>query len=91
MKIGAGGDSFIWGSELADCPNNGPTGYSHQNFPAILSKDYEYQCAAFPGNGNDSIARMVVNACEKIKDENQVVLVSWSFPGRYEFNIQTTQ
>jgi hypothetical protein len=91
MKIVAGGDSFIWGSELADCPNTGPTGYSHQTFPAILSKDYEYQCAAFPGNGNDSIARMIVNACEKIKDEKQVVLVSWTFPGRYEFNIQTTQ
>jgi hypothetical protein len=91
MKIVAGGDSFIWGSELADCPNTGPNGYSRQTFPAILSKEYEYQCAAFPGNGNDSIARMTINACEKNKDEKQAVLVSWTFPGRYEFNIQTNQ
>jgi len=91
MIIVAGGDSFIWGSELADCPNTGPNGYSRQTFPAILSKEYEYQCAAFPGNGNDSIARMTINACEKNKDEKQAVLVSWTFSGRYEFRIQTTQ
>jgi hypothetical protein len=40
MIIVAGGDSFIWGSELADCANTGPNGYSRQTFPALLSKDY---------------------------------------------------
>ena len=91
MIIVAGGDSFIWGSELADCLNTGPNGYSSNTFTALLSKDYEYQCAAFPGNGNDSIARMTINACEKNKDKKQLVIVSWTFSGRYEFNIQTTQ
>jgi hypothetical protein len=91
MIIVAGGDSFIWGSELADCSDGSNNGYSRNTFTALLSKDYEYQCAAYPGNANDSIARMTVNACEKNKGKKQAVLVSWTFPGRYEFNIQTTQ
>jgi len=91
MIIVAGGDSFIWGSELADCNHTGQNGFSQQTFTALLSKGYEYQCAAFPGNGNDSIARMIINACEKNKSKKQAVIVSWTFPGRYEFNIQTKQ
>jgi hypothetical protein len=91
MIIVAGGDSFIWGSELSDCHHAGQNGYSQQTFTALLSKGYEYQCAAYPGNGNDSIARMTVNACEKNKGKKQTVIVSWTFPGRYEFNIQTKQ
>ena len=89
MIIVAGGDSMVWGSELKDSPHGGPTGYSRNTFPAILSKDYEYQCAAYPGNGNDSIARMTMIACEKNKNKKQAVLVMWTFPGRYEFKIQT--
>ena len=91
MIIVAGGDSFIWGSELADCSDGSNYGYSRNTFTALLSKNYEYQCAAYPGNANDSIARMTINACEKNKDKKQFVIVSWTFPGRYEFNMQTTQ
>jgi len=91
MILVAGGDSYVWGSELADSPHGGPDGYSRNTFPAILSKDYEYQCAAYPGNGNDSIARMIIIACEKNRGKKQAVLVSWTFPGRYEFNMQTSQ
>jgi len=91
MIIVAGGDSFIWGSELADCSDGSNYGYSRNTFTALLSKNYEYQCAAYPGNANDSIARMTINACEKNKGKKQAVIVSWTFSGRYEFNIQTTQ
>ena len=91
MIIVAGGDSFIWGSELLDCYHSGPDGYSKQTFTALLSAEYEYQCAAFPGNSNDGIARMTINACEQNKGKQQVAFVSWTFPGRYEFYIETAQ
>ena len=67
MIIVAGGDSFVWGSELADSPHGGPDGYSRNTFTALLAKNHEYQCAAYPGNANDSIARMTINSCEKNK------------------------
>lgn len=84
MIIVAGGDSFVYGSELADC-----TAIQHSNstFPALLAQtnDYEYRCIAWPGYGNDSIARTVINYCEKNKQHDIFVVVSWTFPGRYEF------
>ena len=93
MILVAGGDSFIWGSELADSHHGGPLGYSMNTFPALLAKDFEYQCAAYPGNANDSIARMTMTTCEKNKNKKQIAMVFWTFPNRYEFrfNIKETQ
>jgi hypothetical protein len=90
MIIVAGGDSMVWGSELADCLHCGPGGFSHSTFPAILSNGYDYQCAAFPGNGNDAIARNVIIQCEKNRKKglDQFVLVMWTFHSRYEFNFE---
>ena len=76
-----GGDSFIYGSELSDCDGV----VSQSTFPALLSKGQEYNCVAWPGFGNDSIARTVIAECERCRDMNRAVLVSWTFPGRYEF------
>lgn len=82
MIVVAGGDSFVFGSELQDC---GPH-YSLSTFPALLSKDIgQYVCVAWPGYGNDGIARSVIQKCERLKDQEKVVIVSWTFPGRYEF------
>ena len=50
----AGGDSFVWGSELSDHKHGGPNGYSHKTFPALLADSY--LCAAYPGIGNREIA-----------------------------------
>jgi hypothetical protein len=93
MILVAGGDSFVWGSELQDSPHEGLGGHSLRTFPGLLAKDHEYQCAAYPGNANDSIARMTMIACEKNKNKKQIALVSWTFPNRYEFrfNIKDTQ
>lgn len=90
VKIIAGGDSFIWGSELADSPNGSPTGYSKNTFAALLSLPYTYVCAAYPGYGNDAIARNTIQHCEKNKKGKLGVIVSWTFPGRYEFNFSFT-
>ena len=95
MIIVAGGDSFVWGSELADSSHGGSDGYSSNTFAALLANQFElkYKCAAYPGNANDSIARMTMIACEKNKTKKQIALVSWTFPNRYEFrfNIKNTQ
>jgi hypothetical protein len=92
MILVAGGDSFIFGSELKDQT----TGPSMSTYPALLAKqnNMEYHCAAWSGNANGAIGRMTMAACEKIKYENSiVVLVSWTFTNRYEFrfNYNTAQ
>jgi hypothetical protein len=88
MIIVAGGDSMVWGSELADCLHCGHDGHSRKTFPALLSQGYEYQCAAFPGNGNDRITRKVMIACEQNKGKSQAVFVNWTFHSRYEFRFE---
>lgn len=76
MILVAGGDSFIYGSELQS-PNSA--------FTALLSENYNYQCVAWPGIGNDGITRRVVAKVESLLPEKLCVIVSWTFPGRYEF------
>lgn len=81
MIVLAGGDSFVYGSELADC--NGT--HSRHTFPSLLAGTNDYACVAWPGYANDSIARTVINYCENNKQQHIFVIVSWTFPGRYEF------
>jgi hypothetical protein len=93
MILVAGGDSFVFGAELADQI------YSHSmsTFPALLAKEskMEYHCAAWSGNANNAISRMTIAACENFKKENKRVgvIVSWTFTNRYEFrfNYSTRQ
>ena len=77
MIIVAGGDSFIWGSELSDSPHGGPGGYSRKTFTALLAGD-EYVCAAYPGIGNKEIADRVKHCIVP----NCGVIVSWTWPTR---------
>jgi hypothetical protein len=94
MILVAGGDSFTYGSELKDgvTPLD-PTGteparpiVSQSTFPALLAKDFgmQYECVAYPGFSNSAIRRTTMNTCERL-DNIGLVIVTWSFPGRYEF------
>jgi len=79
MIIVAGGDSFIYGSELQSPLNT---------FTALLSQGHQYHCVAWPGIGNDGIARRIMTDIESrlsSNEKNLFVIVNWSFPGRYEF------
>jgi hypothetical protein len=93
MIIIAGGDSFIYGAELKDQIG----GHSMSTYPALLAKQYnmEYICAAWSGNANNSISRMMINTCEQLKSKQEkfVALVTWTFINRYEFrfNYNTRQ
>lgn len=81
----AGGDSFTYGNELADCKFCP----SQHTYPALLAKrlSMDYHCAAMPGRSNSAIRRETMNACEAMKDDIGLVLITWTFPGRYEFRI----
>jgi hypothetical protein len=79
MILVAGGDSFIWGSELADSPHGGPNGFSRATFSAILGGT-NYICAAYPGIGNYEIAQ---RAREELhKGPPAAVIVCWTWPSR---------
>lgn len=67
----AAGDSFIYGSELQSQSNT---------FTSLLGAT---ECVAWPGYGNDAIARTTIERCEQGGVTG--VIVSWTFPGRYEF------
>lgn len=79
MKILAAGDSFIWGSELADSPHCGATGYSRKTFPALLADTYH--CTAYPGIGNREISRRAREALAREKNDI-FVIVCWTWPSR---------
>lgn len=76
MTLVAGGDSFIWGSELSDHKHGGADGFSRLTFSALLSNDYI--CAAYPGIGNVEIAKRVL----KLLQPTHKLLVSWTWPSR---------
>jgi len=75
----AGGDSMIWGSELADSPHGGPDGYSRNTFAALLAGD-EYHCSAYPGIGNRQIYSRIRDDLTCMKRCG--VIVCWTWPGR---------
>ena len=80
MIIVAAGDSFVWGSELADSPHGAPNGYSRNTFPALLARDYTYKCVAYPGASNGDIVKQVRDAPI---DQKTFVIVSWTWPSRH--------
>jgi hypothetical protein len=79
VTVLAGGDSFVWGSELADSPHGGPNGYSKSTFPALLADNYI--CAAYPGTSNFEIARTVRSYLNWLKND-VFVIVCWTWPSR---------
>lgn len=80
ITVLAGGDSFIWGSELADSPHGGPNGYSRKTFPALLSEQHQYICVAYPGIGNKEIANRIREALSR--EHADFVIVCWTWPSR---------
>jgi hypothetical protein len=82
MTIVAGGDSFVWGSELPDSPHGGPNGYSRKTFTSLLAGDDSYVCTAYPGLGNRDIARRVRDYLVWAKTTDLAVIVCWTWPSR---------
>lgn len=94
-KLIAGGDSFTYGSELQECFVLGKHGppietFSPNAYSALIARELglDYVCAATPGFSNSAIRRTVMNSCENT--DVTLVLVMWSFPGRYEFRFNNS-
>ena len=83
MIIVAGGDSHVWGSELADSPHGGRDGYSRNTFTALLAGP-AYNCVAYPGLGNREIRHRVIDASMALLEFkiDHAIIVCWSWPGR---------
>ena len=88
MILVVGGDSFMYGSELAS-PSN--------TYAAILSKENNMKCVnvSWPGNANNAITRMTLSKCQELKAQQEkiAVLITWTFVQRFEFrfNYNTKQ
>jgi hypothetical protein len=86
MILVAGGDSFIFGAELAD-QHKGTA--SKSTFPALLAAqaDIDYSCAAISGNANNAITRTTLAECERLQATNELmcVIITWTFTQRFEF------
>jgi hypothetical protein len=89
MIIVAGGDSFVWGSELKDSPHGGPNGYSRNTFTALLARDDEYVCTAYPGYNNYEIAENIRNTVREIV-EHPFIVVCWTWPSRDRYYTSVT-
>lgn len=75
MKLLTVGDSFTWGSELAD---------QRQAWPYLLAEQIGYSVdnLAVPGTGNTRVTRTVVENFE----DYDLIIVAWSHYGRLEFS-----
>lgn len=87
MLVLSAGDSFVWGSEMAD---ELPTKFSLSTWPALwaLKNNFEYYSVALPGSANNSITRRVIDYCENVKKPD-VVIVQWTYPGRREMRFRS--
>jgi hypothetical protein len=82
MIIVAGGDSFVWGSELSDHRHGGHDGYSRLTFPALLAGDNEYACLAYPGDGNWQIMTFLSKYIANHGNDDTFVIACWTWPTR---------
>ena len=83
MILGAFGDSFTFGSDLADCREDI---FSKKTWPAIIAKNnyLDYYCFAYPGIGNqvilDDLLRAVAN-----HGNNMFYIINWTWIDRYDY------
>ena len=80
-KIISFGDSFIFGSDLADC--DGKDNYSKSTWPALCAKELglDYECHAKGARGNQSISlEAIAWPCT-----NALAVINWSWIDRFDY------
>jgi len=88
MILGAFGDSFLFGSDLADCNFPYPSKYT---WPARIATDLnlDYTCYATPGVGNRIILDNLLKAVES-NGSNMLYIINWTYIDRFDYiNVQT--
>ena len=84
MKVINVGDSFVWGSDLAD--QDYPYFHSKSVYPYLIAKHFgfDYECLAIPGIGNFVIYNNIVNAL-KTSNQDCLFFVNWSWVDRFDY------
>jgi hypothetical protein len=90
MKITSYGDSFIFGTDLADAeliPDTAGTPSQH-TWPALLAQrlGYKYRCRAYPGCGNLLIAERLLLNIDQLLEDHSTVVVGWTWIDRFDYN-----
>ena len=79
------GDSFTYGTDLADCQGSNAIGQGHSNltWPALVASRLElgYQCWAIGGSGNQHIASLVMND----SSPDSLSLINWTWIDRFDY------
>jgi len=83
MNIVSFGDSFIFGSELANNHNG------HAAWPGLAAKQLgvDYYTAAVPGCGNDQIARQIYSWFANHDSSDWLAIINWTWMCRWDFYI----
>ena len=83
-RIVSFGCSFMYGQEMQD--ENWPLHASDKTFAGLLANRYdcEYVCNAWPGNSNDAILRRLHKYLSTERNENDFVIIGWTFHMRRE-------
>ena len=77
------GDSFIYGSDLSDCPQDSLIEPSNLTWPALIAKlhDLDYKCYARPGVGNSWIAQQVLTYAKP----DCLNIINWTWIDRWDY------
>lgn len=88
MKLQSFGCSFMYGSDLSDCPHGQHQDHpppSQLTWPALLAQhfDWEHQCHAWPGVGNLRIAETIIR--QAYVDDPGLFVIGWSWIDRFDY------
>ena len=87
------GDSFTWGTDLADCTEDRTThnkyndGYSKKTWPALIAQNLntKYLSLAIGGSSNQQILRWILfNIIEDNIDSNDLLIINWTWMDRFD-------
>ena len=82
-KIVSFGESFVFGSELAD-NKHGDKSWIGQ---AAKKLGVEYETTAVPGCGNENITRQILTYFSDNPSENVLAVINWTWGARWDFYI----
>jgi hypothetical protein len=82
-KIVGFGDSFVFGSELAN-NNDGQQSWIAQ---AARQLGVEYETLAVPGCGNENISRQILTYFSNNPSDNVLAVINWTWGARWDFYV----
>ena len=96
MEVGVDsfGCSFVWGTDLHDCPpDQDQLTPSALTWPALIAKKVgrRHRCWAMGGSGNLSIADRVMSRIKNRLSSQQVLwIINWTYIDRFDVRIERT-